>query len=85
MTTEAYYVPPHGKHFDGYPNCYRWTRTFAWLPKKTISNNIVWLRRIYKQRFYTALGPPIGQSFHMEPFVEYGELFDILKEDHGQE
>ena len=81
----TYYISPYNKHFENYPNCYRWTRTFAWLPKKTISNNIVWLRTVYKQRFYTTLGPPIGQNFHMEPFVEYGELFDILKEDHGQE
>lgn len=78
------YVPPYHKHFDGYPNCYRWKKTFAWWPRRTVSGNVIWLRTVYKQRFYTALGPPIGHSFHMEPFVEYGELFDILK-DSGEQ
>lgn len=76
----GYYIPPQGRHFDG-PDCYRWRRTFAWLPVYTISNKLVWFKTVYKQRFYTAFGPPIGQNFHMEPEVEYGELFDVLKDD----
>jgi hypothetical protein len=69
----------HTKHFD-YPECYRWRRIFAWLPKKTISGKIVWLKLIYKQHYYIAT-PWVGQNYHMWPKVEYGDLFDILKEN----
>jgi hypothetical protein len=72
------YVPPSGRHFDG-PDCYRWRRTFAWFPVWTVSNKLVWWKTVYKQRYYTSFGPPIGQNFHMEPMVEYGDLFDVLK------
>ena len=71
------YVPPNGRHFN-YPNCYEWTRAFAWLPKKTVSNKIIWFKTVYKRRYYTSFEPPIGQNFHMEPKVEYGDLFDVL-------
>lgn len=61
--------------FDG-PDCYHWRKTFAFWPVKTINNKYVWLRPIYKQRFWTEW----GTGFHMEPTVEYAELFDILAE-----
>ena len=70
------YRHPTEKHFN-YPNCYTWQKKFAWLPKRTVSGKLVWLKTVYKQRFYTGTSK-IGQSFHMEPAVEYGELFDIL-------
>ncbi len=76
----SYYIPPQDKHFDG-PDCYNWMEVFAWLPVRTIGGKYVWLRKIYKQKYWTSLGPPIGQNFHMEPIVEYAELFDILKND----
>ena len=75
-----YYVPPNDKHFE-YLNCHTWQKTFAWLPKKTVSGKRVWLKTLYKQRYYTAHGPGIGYNFHMELEVEYGELFDILKDE----
>ena len=64
------------------PNCYPWRPTFAWLPKKTVSSKIVWLRKIYKQRFYSAGKVVGGGNFHLEPFVEYADLFDLLKENY---
>jgi hypothetical protein len=61
--------------FDG-PDCYTWREVFAWFPIKTIGGKYVWLRKIYKQRYWGVW----GTGFHMEPYVEYAELFDILKE-----
>jgi hypothetical protein len=60
--------------FDG-PDCYDWREVFALLPVKTISGKYAWLRKIYKRRFWVLW----GQHFHMEPYVEYAELFEILE------
>lgn len=60
--------------FNG-PDCYHWREVFALWPVKTISGKYVWLRKIYKQRFWAVW----GTGFHMEPEVEYAELFDILQ------
>jgi len=57
-------------------DCYRWRKTFAVWPVKTVSGKYVWLKRVYKQRCWVVW----GEGFHMEPHVEYGELFDILAE-----
>ena len=58
---------------DG-PDCYPWRKTFALLPVKTIGGKYLWLRTVYKQRFWAVW----GTGFHMEPMVEYAELFQIL-------
>ena len=59
--------------YDGC-DCYPWHEVFAWLPVKTVGGRYVWLRRVYKRKFWVVW----GTGFHMEPEVEYGELFDIL-------
>ena len=59
--------------YDGC-DCYPWRKTFALLPTKTISGKYVWLRTIYKRKFWAVW----GKGFHMEPHVEYAELFDML-------
>lgn len=59
--------------YDG-ADCYRWRKYFAWFPVKTISGKYVWGKKIYKQRCWVVW----GTGFHMEPHVEYAELFDIL-------
>ena len=59
------------------PDCYPWREVFAFWPVKTIRGKRVWLQKIYKRRFWVVW----GVSFHMEPHVEYGELFDILKDE----
>ena len=61
--------------FSG-PDCYPWMKSFAYWPVKTIRGKYVWLRPIYKQRFWAVW----GDGFHMEPEVEYAELLDILTE-----
>ena len=58
-------------------DCYPWMQVFAFWPVKTIGGKYVWLRKIYKQRFWVVW----GSGFHMEPHVEYAELFDILNYD----
>lgn len=55
-------------------DCYTWMEVFAYLPVKTITGKYVWLRKIYKRRFWAVW----GNGFHMEPGVEYGTLFDVL-------
>jgi hypothetical protein len=64
--------------FDG-PDGYRWREVFAYWPVKTISGKYVWLRKVYKQRFWAVW----GKGYHMEPEVEYAELFDILQNDNS--
>ena len=60
--------------WDG-PDCYSWRKVFAFWPVQTLSGKYVWLRKVYKRRCWVVW----GQSFHMEPQVEYGTLFDIIK------
>ena len=71
------YIPPTGKHFD-YPDCYPWRETFAFWPVRTVGGRWVWLKKVYKQKYYTAIGQPWQNNFRMNWFVEYGELFDVL-------
>jgi hypothetical protein len=59
-------------------DCYPWRPVFALWPVKTIGGRYVWLRKIYKQKFWVVW----GKGFHMEPHVEYAELFDILTYEH---
>ena len=59
--------------YDG-ADCYPWRPVFAFWPVRTVTGRRVWLRRIYKRRFWVVW----GTGFHMEPEVEYAELFDIL-------
>ena len=54
----------------------KWQKTFAILPKRTISGRIVWLKPIYRRRVWIYTG------FIDEPDVQYGDLFDILKDEH---
>lgn len=65
--------------FNG-PDCYPWREVFALWPVKTISGKYVWLRKVYKQRFWAVW----GTGFHMEPEVEYAELFEIMNYGHSQ-
>jgi hypothetical protein len=60
--------------WDG-PDCYPWREVRAWLPVKTISGRYVWGSKVYKRKFWAVW----GTGFHMEPQVEYAELFEILK------
>lgn len=55
-------------------DCYPWREVFAFWPVKTVSGRYVWMRKIYKQKFWAVW----GTGFHMEPEVEYAELFEIL-------
>lgn len=52
-----------------------WVPTFALLPHKTIGNKYVWFKKVYMRRVWVYTG------FIDEPETQYGELFDILKEE----
>jgi hypothetical protein len=56
-------------------DCYPWREVFALWPVKTIKNKRVWWRKVYKRKIWVVW----GTGFHMEPEVQYAELFDILK------
>jgi hypothetical protein len=60
--------------YDGC-DCYPWMKVFAWWPVKTIGGKYIWGRKVYKRKFWAVW----GTGFHMEPEVEYAELFDILR------
>lgn len=60
--------------WDG-PDCYNWREVYALWPVQTISGKWVWLRKIYKRRYWAVW----GTGFHMEPHVEYGTLFDMIE------
>lgn len=60
--------------WDG-PDCYTWREVFAWWPIKTVSGRYVWLRKVYKRRFWAVW----GTGFHMEPCVEFGTVFDMIE------
>jgi hypothetical protein len=57
-----------------------WHTIFALIPHRTISGRWVWMKQCYKRIVWRGM-----YGFHIEPFTEYGELFDILAEDHGHE
>jgi hypothetical protein len=61
--------------WDG-PDCYPWREVFAIWPVRTISGRYVWLKKVYKRRFWAVW----GTGFHMEPEVEYGTVFDMLQD-----
>lgn len=67
------------KIFDT-PDSYSWREVFAWWPVKTVGGKYVWLKKIYKQRYWGTYGEGIAGNFHIEPYVEYGDLFDVMKE-----
>lgn len=56
-------------------DCYPWRQVFAWLPTKTVSGKYVWGVKLYKRKVWLVW----GNSFHMEPEVQYATLFDILE------
>ncbi len=62
--------------YDGC-DCYPWREVRAWWPVKTVAGRYVWGRKLYKRKFWAVW----GNGFHMEPEVEYAEMFDILNYD----
>jgi len=51
-----------------------WYIWFAWKPVTTISNERVWLKKIYRRKINTYV------DFDDWSRYEYGNMFDILKE-----
>jgi hypothetical protein len=59
--------------YDGC-DCYPWIKTFAFWPVKTITGKYIWLKKVYKRKLWVVW----GQGFHMEPFVEYATILEML-------
>jgi hypothetical protein len=58
-------------------DCYPWQEHYAWLPVKTITGRQAWMEKIYRRRVWVVW----GTGFHMEPEVQYADLFEILELD----
>jgi len=52
---------------------HNWWKSFAIFPHRTISKKWVWLKPVYKRVVWRYTG------FTDEPFTEYGEFFDVIK------
>jgi hypothetical protein len=48
-----------------------WYKTFALLPHRTVGGKWIWLQSCYKRIVWRG-------DFHIEPFTEYAQLFDLL-------
>jgi hypothetical protein len=57
------------------PGDYTWREIFAFFPVTTISGKAIWLKKVYARRFWLDT-----TQFHMDPIIEYGELFDVMKD-----
>ena len=68
------------RYFEG-PDCYRWRKVFAFLPVRTISGRYVWFDKVYKQKFYSRGNKICQDNYSLRQFVEYAEIFDLLKLD----
>jgi len=55
-------------------DCYPWHEYFAILPRKTIGGKRVFWERAYRRKVWVVW----GTGFHMEPEVQYANLFEIL-------
>ena len=59
---------------DG-PDCYPWTKCYAWLPVRTIAGRIVWREHLYKRRVWVSYG------MATEPETQYATMIDLLTVD----
>jgi len=58
---------------DG-PDCYPWTKRYAWFPVRTVSGKYVWRQPVYKRKVWVVW----GSGFHTEPHVQYATDFDLI-------
>ena len=57
--------------------CYPWTETFIMWPKTSITGRKLFWTKAYKRKVWVVW----GTGFHMEPTIQYADVFDLLK--HG--
>ena len=55
-------------------DCYPWRETFVIFPKKTITGKRLAWQKLYKRKVWVVW----GTGFHMEPEVQYADLFELL-------
>jgi hypothetical protein len=57
------------------PDCYPWTKCFVLLPRKSVTGKILFFKWAFRRRVWWAGG------LHMEPEVQYADIFEILTLD----
>ena len=60
--------------YDGV-DCFPWTRCFVILPRRSITGKRLFLEWVFKRKVWIVW----GGSFHMEPEVQYADIFEILE------
>jgi hypothetical protein len=55
--------------------CYPWTETFIMWPKTSITGRKLFWTKAYKRKVWVVW----GTGFHMEPTIQYADVFDLLK------
>ena len=55
-------------------DCYPWMETFVMWPRETITGKRLFWEKAYKRKVWVVW----GTGFHMEPEVQYADLFEIL-------
>ena len=58
-------------------DCYPWREVFFWFPRISVGNKLIWWKKAYKRKVWVVW----GTGFHMEPLVQYAEMFEILKQE----
>ena len=55
-------------------DCYPWTEQFFFWPRRSVTGQLIWWRRAYRRKVWAVW----GTGFHMEPVVQYADMFEIL-------
>lgn len=55
-------------------DCYPWHEVFAWWPVRTVTDQRVWWKKVYKRRVWVVW----GTGFHMEPETQFATAFDLI-------
>lgn len=58
-------------------DCYPWHEVFAWWPVRTVTDQRVWWKKVYKRKVWVVW----GTGFHMEPETQYATAFDLITHD----
>ena len=64
--------------YDG-ADCFPWTKCFVIFPRRSITGKRLFLEWAFKRRVWIVW----GGSFHMEPEIQYADIFEILELDYA--
>lgn len=58
-------------------DCYPWMETFIMWPRKSVTGKRLFWEKAFKRRVWVVW----GTGFHMEPEVQYADIFEVLTYD----